>query len=133
MEQNFNQSSTLSVLVATQDEAVKRQVLNVLEKKEYPVVVAHDCEQVLEYLLDRDFDVVIFDPSIKELEGSDAIKLIKRLRPQLPLVVLADESSYETSIKIAQAGVYFRLFKPLDTEITKELIASLEGKVRSQS
>ena len=101
MEQNFNQSSTLSVLVATQDEAVKRQVLNVLEKKEYPVVVAHDCEQVLEYLLDRDFDVVIFDPSIKELEGSDAIKLIKRLRPQLPLVVLADESSYETSIKIA--------------------------------
>jgi DNA-binding NtrC family response regulator len=128
MVHDVYQNGKLSVLVATEDEAIQKQVLSVLKKRKYPVVVAHNCQQALEYLLDRDFDVVIFDPSIKELDGSDAIKLIKRLRPQIPLVVLADETSYESSVKIAQAGVYFRLFKPLDAEITKELMESLEER-----
>ncbi len=130
MNSDSNHDSQLSVLVATQDEQIKERVLSVLSDKHYPVVVVDNCEQALEYLLDHDFDVIIFDPAIRELEGSDAVKLIKRLRPKLPLVVLADETSYETSIKIAKAGVYFRLFKPIDEGIAKELIESLEERVR---
>ena len=104
--------------------------MSVLNERHYPVVVVDSCEEALEYLLDHDFDVIIFDLVIRELQGYDAVKLIKRLRPKLPLVVLADETSYETSIKIAKAGVYFRLFKPVDEGIAKELIESLEEKVR---
>ena len=129
-----NQKKRLSVLVATSDEFIRDRVVEALEGKQFQTVVVDNCEHALEYLLDHDFEAVIFDPSLKELHGSDAVKLIKKLCPELPLVVLADESSYETSVKIATAGVYFRLFKPIDDEIIKELIESLEQRaLNSQS
>jgi len=49
------------------------------------------------------------------------MQLIKKIRPKLPLIVLSEAISYESEVKIAKLGVHFRLNKPLDQEVTKEL------------
>lgn len=81
---------------------------------------------MLRYLLESEFDLIILDPDIKELSGLELIPCIKKVRPDIPMIVTSDESSYETGVKIAQEGVYFRMGKLLDNEITNEVLRSVE-------
>lgn len=116
----------LSVLFATRDDFLQDTVLEVLEEKNYKVVVVNSCKKVFEALLDYDFDFVIFDPDVEGLSGLDAIQLIKKMVAKLPLIIVSDESSYESGVKIAKAGVLFRLGKPIEQSIAKQLFESLE-------
>ena len=128
MSPNSKSGGKLSVLMAVEDDFSCDRILEVLSKRRYDVHVARTCKEVVEFLWDHDCDVLIFDPEIKPIDGAEAIELIKKLRQDLPLVVFADDSSYESGVRIAQAGVFFRLVKPLDAEITSEVLRTLEEK-----
>ncbi|MFQ5865377.1 MAG: response regulator [bacterium] len=123
----------LTVLLATRDNLLKEKVLEILNEKDYPVVVVNSCRNAIQYMLDYEFDLVIFDPDLRELDGLGTIQLIKRYRPKVPIVVTSDHTSYETGVKIARVGVYFRMGKPIDEQITKELIQSVEKKIKKNS
>ncbi|MFQ5825351.1 MAG: response regulator [bacterium] len=121
----------LSVLLATRDDPLKEKVLEILNEKDYPVIVVNSCRNAIQYMLDYEFDLVIFDPDLRELDGLGTIQLIKKYRPQIPIIVTSDHTSFETGVKIANVGVYFRMGKPIDEQITKELIQSVEKKRRN--
>ena len=128
MTKKVIQSEKLTVLFASGDEYLKERVLEVLDKDRHHVVVADNCKDALEKLLDSDFDAIIFDHDLKELDSTDTMQLIKKIRPKLPLIVLSETISYESEVKIAKLGVHFRLNKPLDEEVTKALFESLERR-----
>ncbi len=128
MTKKVIQSEKLTVLFASGDEYLKERVLEVLDKDRHHVVVADNCKDALEKLLDSDFDAIIFDHDLKELDSTDTMQLIKKIRPKLPLIVLSEAISYESEVKIAKLGVHFRLNKPLDEEVTKALFESLESR-----
>ncbi|MFQ5769949.1 MAG: response regulator [bacterium] len=120
----------LTILLATSDNYLKDKLLSVLSDKDFPVEVVNTCKEVFETLVDYNFDVVIFDPEIGKLEELDAVQLIKKIRPKTPIIVVSDETSYETGVKIAEMGVYFRMGKPINEKITKELMKNVEKKLR---
>ena len=128
MAKKIAQSEKLTVLFASKDEDLKERVLEVLNQDKHRVVVVNNCKDALESLLDSDFDAIIFDHDLGELDSTDAMELIKKIRPELPLIALSDATSYESEVKIAKLGVHFRLNKPLDDEITKALFENLERR-----
>ena len=128
MTKKVIKSEKLTVLFASNDDSLKERVLGVLDEDRHHVVVADNCKDALEKLLDSDFDAIIFDHDLKELDSTDTMQLIKKIRPKLPLIVLSETISYESEVKIAKLGVHFRLNKPLDEEVTKALFESLERR-----
>jgi hypothetical protein len=44
------------------------------------------------------------------------------------MIVIADDSSFETDVIIATTGVYYRLGKSLHEQITKRLIREVEKR-----
>ena len=128
MTKKVIQSEKLTVLFASGDEYLKERVLEVLDKDRHHVVVADNCKDALEKLLDSDFDAIIFDHDLKELDSTDTMQLIKKIRRKLPLIVLSEAISCESEVRIAKLGVHFRLNKPLDEEIPKALFESLERR-----
>jgi len=128
MAKKVKQSEKLTVLFASRDEYLKERVLRVLDKERHQVVIVDSCKDALENLLDSDFDAIIFDNDLKELDSADAMQLIKKIRPKSPLIVLSEAISYESEVKIAKVGVHFRLNKPLDEDVTKTLFESLGKK-----
>lgn len=121
-------SDRLTVLLASKDTFFTEMVLRILHENGYPVVVTESCGEALEYMLDKEFDFVIMDPDLEPLMGSDAIKIVKKLKPNIPLITVNDESSFETGIKIAETGVFFRLGKPVDEKMTKDIVKLMEKK-----
>jgi len=117
-----------TVLLATQDAFFRTHVLQVLQDHGCPVVVVGTCYEALCYVLQQEFDCIIIDPEIKEMDGAETAKLIRNNYPQVPLIVASDERSFERGVQIAELGVYFRLGKPADENTTKEIVKSLIEK-----
>ena len=119
------------MLVASKDTFFKDQILEILHEQEYPVVVVDSCYKALKYSLENNFDCIIFDPDLKEMNGAETAKLIKHFRPKMPIIAVSDEQSYATGAQIAEMGVYFRLGKPVNEALAKELVKTVQKKKKS--
>lgn len=122
----------LTVLIATNDKATRKNLMAVLDESDYHAVIVDNCKDALEMLLEQEFDFTIFDPDVEPLTGSDAVEIIKKICPTLPVIVATDEKSYEDGLKIAKSGVYFRIGKPLETNFTRTLLKTMKTKLTDE-
>jgi len=116
----------LRVLLVTGDEGLKERLLDILRKKGYKAACVDSCEKALEHLFEYDSDLIIFDPDVKELEGTDVLPVIKKIQSNTPVIVVSDNSTHEADVKVAKAGVYFRLGKAFDDQIINQLLTIVE-------
>jgi DNA-binding NtrC family response regulator len=119
-------------LLVTEDNYFEESVQEILNENDNQLVVVNCCKDAIQYLMHDDFDLVLFDLNVKELDSLDTIQLIKYFRPQMPIISISDNASYDIGKKIAKIGVYFRLNKPVDEQITKELVKNLEKKLKGR-
>src|SRR3954468_3578941 len=72
---------------------------------------------------DGEGDLVITDVVMPDENGLDLVPRIKRVRPELRVVVMSAQSTFMTALKAAQRGAFEYLPKPFDL---KELLAVVE-------
>lgn len=117
----------LTVLFVSKDDCLKERVFEVLDKDRHHVVVADNCKDALEKLPDS-----VLRPSflitISRIRQYRYNAVDKKNSPEVTLNCPFEAISYESEVKIAKLGVHFRLNKPLDQEVTKELFESLERR-----
>ncbi|NIT59135.1 MAG: hypothetical protein GWN00_23805 [Aliifodinibius sp.] len=77
MREKHKRRDKLNVLLATGDPNLQDQILGVFRKK-YAFVGVDSCKQAFEALTDSTFDAVILHPNIKEMQGFEAVELIKK-------------------------------------------------------
>lgn len=65
---------------------------------------AEDSEQVLEHVQREDWDALILDLSMPGCGGLDALREIRRLRPNLPVLVLSMHSEEQFAVRSIRAG-----------------------------
>ena len=63
---------------------------------------------------DGEGDLVITDVVMPDENGLDLIPRIKRIRPELRIVVMSAQSTLITAVKAAQRGAFEYLPKPFD-------------------
>lgn len=76
---------------------------------------AHGCEDAkkgLEMLKSQTFDVVLLDVSMPEIDGIEALEMIKTEWPALPVILLTGHASIDSAIKGKQMGAFDYLLKP---------------------
>jgi len=117
-----------TVLLASKDAFFVEMVVDILDRDN--VVVVDSCEKAFEHVLENDFDFLIFDPDLEPLKGSEAIRIIKKMNPNIPLITVTDDESFETEVKIAETGVFFRLTKPINEQMTKTIVETVQKKIR---
>lgn len=78
---------------------------------------------------DRDLDAVILDLRLPDQPGERALAEMKRLRPEVPVLVLTGYGSIETAMATGSAGAYRYFEKPADFE---ELERSLHDARREK-
>ena len=92
-----------SVLVADDENAVRRFVVRVLEREGYAVSQARDGAEALE-MLKREpsvFSVVVSDIVMPRLNGVELVQELSVLRPDLPVILM---SGYATAA-LAELGI----------------------------
>jgi two-component system response regulator HydG len=115
------------VLVVDDDEDVCRLVEHGLSSRDIAVVWRCSAADALEALDDGDFDVVLTDFEMPDMDGLELCQRIVGDRPGLPVVVLTAFGDLATSVRAIRAGAYDFIMKPpeLDT-----LTLAIERAVR---
>src|ERR1700712_1369404 len=109
-----------TVLVADDDRSIRTVLMQALGRSGYQVRCTGNAATLWRWVEDGEGDLVITDVVMPDENGLDLIPRIKRVRPDLRVVVMSAQSTLMTAVKAAQRGAFEYLPKPFDL---KELLA----------
>jgi len=111
----------LGTIVVADDDSAIRTVLNqALSRAGYEVRLTSNAATLWRWVSRGDGDLVITDVVMPDENAFDLLPRIKRVRPDLPIIVMSAQNTFMTAIKASERGAYDYLPKPFDL---KELIS----------
>jgi len=120
----------MKVLVIEDEIQVSSFIKQGLEEKAFNVDVAYDGAIGERMALARDYDVVLLDIVIPGVNGFDLCKLLKKEKPNLPILMLSTLGTTHDKVTGFEAGADDYLLKPFEFE---ELAARLKALARRPS
>jgi two-component system nitrogen regulation response regulator GlnG len=109
-----------NILVADDDAAIRTVLNQALSRAGYEVRLTSNAATLWRWVSQGDGDLVITDVVMPDENAFDLIPRIKRIRPDLPIIVMSAQNTFMTAIRASERGAYEYLPKPFDL---KELIA----------
>src|SRR5271156_2807394 len=109
-----------TVLIADDDRSIRTVLTQALGRSGYQVRSTGNAATLWRWVEDGEGDLVITDVVMPDENGLDLIPRIRRVRPELRVVVMSAQSTLMTAVKAAQRGAFEYLPKPFDL---KELLA----------
>ena len=110
------------ILVVDDDAAHRKMLTAVLSNEGYAVYEAADGKEAVSAIDESFYDLIIMDIKMKAMDGIEALKLIKQLSPQIPIVMMTAFSSVDTAVDALKSGAFDYLTKPIDIEEVKILV-----------
>jgi len=112
------------VILIAEDDWISFQYLRtILEKSDITVIHAENGEQAVAFVRNKpDIDLILMDIKMPIMNGIDATKIIKRIRPDLPIIAQTAYTYSEEQNKMTSLGCDEYLAKPLDYAKLKELL-----------
>jgi excisionase family DNA binding protein len=100
------------VLVADDDASVRDLLAKMLGMADYDVDVVVDGVSATDRLRHLPYDLLITDLKMPGLDGLAVIREARRLRPDIPVVIITGESTEASAIEAVNLGVSGYLLKP---------------------
>jgi DNA-binding NtrC family response regulator len=107
---------TARILLVDDDRGLSEVVELLLTREGYAVACAGTVKAGLERIRRTRIDLVITDLRLPDGTGLDAIGAIRRLRPELPIIMITSFSSLESAIAALRAGAVDYIVKPFDND-----------------
>ncbi len=103
-----------SILVADDDAAIRTVLNQALSRVGYDVRVTGNAATLWRWVAQGDGDLVITDVVMPDENAFDLLPRIKKLRPDLPIIVMSAQNTFLTAVKASERGAYEYLPKPFD-------------------
>jgi two-component system nitrogen regulation response regulator GlnG len=117
-----------NILVADDDAAIRTVLNQALSRAGYEVRSTSNAATLWRWVSQGEGDLVITDVVMPDENAFELIPRIKKLRPDLPIVVMSAQNTFMTAIRASERGAYEYLPKPFDL---KELIG-IVGRALSE-
>src|SRR5439155_178478 len=117
-----------NILVADDDAAIRTVLNQALSRAGYKVRSTGNAATLWRWVSQGDGDLVITDVVMPDENAFDLLPRIKKLRPDLPVVIMSAQNTFMTAIRASERGAYEYLPKPFDL---KELIAIVGRAISS--
>lgn len=118
-----------SILIIDDESSVGRSLSLLLSREGYEVTAVESGNEGLERLEDRDFDLVLTDVVMPDIDGFKVMDYLKGHRPQTPVIVITGYASLESAIESVRRGALDYLVKPFDLGLMQ---AAVERALETQ-
>lgn len=119
----------LNVLVAEDTPANQKLLQLVLQMRGHHVKLASDGAETLQFLKDLDFDVIVMDVEMPEVDGFQATRAIREMtdvrKARLPIIAMTAHAMKGDRERCLAAGMNAYLTKPVNREQLIRLVESL--------
>ncbi|MFO0951351.1 MAG: sigma-54 dependent transcriptional regulator [Isosphaeraceae bacterium] len=103
------------ILVVDDSELISQQVSQLLALPGRQIKVAHDGTTALEWLVERNFSVVLTDIFLPGISGLDLIREIRERDLPVTVIVMTGYASIDSAVAAMKLGAYDYLPKPIDS------------------
>lgn len=118
-------SKKLSILIVDDDHRMARTVRDILNVKGYQAECAFSGAEALGKIKKTDFDCVLTDVKMPEINGVELYQAIRKIYPQLAVVLMTAYPSDALIKKGLKEGILAALTKPLDINLLLSFFSSL--------
>ena len=121
----------MDIIVASSDGALRQSLADLLESPSNHVQTTSKSSELIQWVLDGNFDAVVVDDDLAGMGGVEALPILKQIRPKLPIIVLSFEVSQEVSRRIAEIGVLYHFVKPVNPSDMLQVVRAIGGAMRN--
>ena len=112
-----------TILVADDDRGIRTVLTQALGRLGYDVRTTGHAATLWRWVADGEGDLVITDVVMPDENGLDLVPRIRKLRPELRVIVMSAQNTLLTAVKSTERGAFEYLPKPFDL---KDLVATVE-------
>src|SRR5712671_7254690 len=112
-----------TILVADDDRAIRMVLNQALIRLGHDVRMTGNAATLWRWVAEGEGDLVITDVIMPDENGLDLIPRIKKIRPELRIIVMSAQNTLLTAVKATERGAFEYLPKPFDL---KELVNVVE-------
>ncbi|MFL5268905.1 MAG: nitrogen regulation protein NR(I) [Stellaceae bacterium] len=112
-----------TILVADDDRAIRMVLNQALIRLGHDVRMTGNAATLWRWVADGEGDLVITDVIMPDENGLDLIPRIKKIRPELRIIVMSAQNTLLTAVKATERGAFEYLPKPFDL---RELVSVVE-------
>lgn len=116
-------NKTKTVLLADDDESLRRVLEFQLTEAGYRVLAAGDGASALELFTRNETDCVITDLRMPGLSGLDLLERLKIIKQEIPVIVITAFGEVETAVAAMRAGAFDYITKPFNRD---EILLTVE-------
>ena len=113
------------ILIVDDDPTHCRMLATILGAEGYETVSAQDGRTAIERVEAGFYDLILMDIRMTHVDGIQALERIKRLNPEIPVLMMTAYSSVSTAVQAMKSGAYDYLTKPLDIDELKMLVTKV--------
>ena len=88
------------------------------------LVIKNDFASLILELQENDYAVILCDCSNSFSECAQWVKIIKKMRPKVPLLVISNKIDKSTGGKLYQEGIFNLCEKPINKNYLKEILST---------
>ena len=113
------------ILIIDDERQTVDSLRDLLELYGYETEVALNKQVGITILLERKMDVAIIGATVHEVSGVEILQEMKKLRPDLPVIMLGNQKSKRIKSAAIKAGVYEFIEKPVENMVILQKIDQL--------
>lgn len=112
------------ILIVDDEERFRFTLAKLLKVRELDVTTLGSGPEALEALKQEQYDVIVLDVRMPGMDGIETLAEIKKLNPNIEVIILTGHASVDAAVDIMKLGGYDYLLKPCSVE---ELIEKIEA------
>ena len=108
-----------TVLIADDDRSIRTVLTQALGRSGYQVRSTGNAATLWRWVAQGEGDLIITDVVMPDENAFDLLPRIKKMRPDLPVIIMSAQNTFMTAVRASERGAYEYLPKPFDL---KELV-----------
>ena len=125
------------ILILDDDTDFNSLLTDIFEQADYLVTSLEDPHKAVDVFENQDFDLVVTDHKMPEMTGAEFAKIIKKMKPEVPVIMVSGYLENDTIRELIGEGVGGVFLKPLNIfsllQRTAELIDDTKQTQQSDS
>ncbi|AVD71644.1 response regulator [Desulfobulbus oralis] len=106
-------AEAIRVLIVDDEEDFRETIIKRLKVRKLEACGAGTGTAALDLLREKEFDVMVLDVKMPDMNGVDTLKAAKQIAPNVEVIMLTGHASMEFGMKGMQLGAFDYIMKPV--------------------
>ena len=112
------------ILICDDEESI-RESLNLILEDNYDLDFASNGRKVIKKIKNANFDGILLDIKMPSKDGLETLEEIKRISPDIKVIIVTGYQSVETAPKAVKLGAMDYITKPFESKEVLEVVGKI--------